>query len=112
MTTRKTPAGLDARGRRFWRAIVDAYDPSDSELELLLETCRTLDLVERLEAAVKSRPDPDPKIIAEIRAQRIALGRLLAQLAIPAGAVESLTTLRARKAAQSRWAGHQKRGTA
>lgn len=102
----KTPKGLDARGRTFWRAIADNFELSVSEAELLLETCRTLDAVERLEEAL--RGDLDPKLLAEVRQQRLALGRMLAQLQIPADALESPGTIRARKAAEARWAGKRR----
>jgi hypothetical protein len=103
-TTARPPTGLGKRGRAFHRTITAAYELSSGEVELLTEVCRTLDIVEDL--ATKS----DSRSLAEVRAQRLALGRMLAQLAIPAEAIESPKTLRARKAAESRWAGHQKRG--
>ena len=55
--------------------------------------------------------------IGEARAQRIVLHRLLAALQLPdedGAVVPTTATLRARKAAQSRWAGQRgaRRGTA
>jgi len=100
MTT-KSPA-LKPRGRRFFDAITTEFDPSPSESELLLEAARTIDLLELLAA------DEDPRAIREARQQRLVLGRLLAQLQIPADRIDSPTSVRARHAAESRWAGHLK----
>jgi hypothetical protein len=106
VTVKPTP-DLGKRGKAFWDLIASAYDLAPSEQELLLETCRTLDLVERLEERLDG--GTDTRTAAELRQQRLALGRLLSQLSIPQDTLESPQTIRARKAAQSRWAGHTKR---
>lgn len=109
---------LVARGRHFWDWIRAEHELSMPETELLLECARTLDVVDALETAIRRdgvmvegsqgqlRVNP---AIAEVRAQRLALGRLLAQLDLPAdeGTVESAATLRGRKAAESRWSRHR-----
>lgn len=96
------PESLGPRGGAFWAEIAADFDLSPAERELLVEVCRTLDALEYL-ATVPSK-------VGEARQQRLVLHRLLAALNLPAPeAVESSATLRARKAAGSRWAGHEKR---
>jgi len=113
-TTRKSPDGLRRRGAAFWRKIAASYDLSTAERELLLEAARTIDLVERLEKVIAESPGltiglrAHPAVV-EIRQQRLALGRLLAQLQIPPEELESPTTVRARRAAEVRW--NRKGGT-
>ena len=103
------------RGAKFRGTISKAYELTDSELELLAETCRVLDEIDGLNAAVKLdgvtvtgstgqvRVHP---AIAEARSHRLALARLLAQLSLPdeEGAVMPTGTVQmAQRAAQSRW---------
>ncbi len=120
MTTRKpaTPADLGARGRKFWRTTVAMFDLSDVEFELLVECARLLDECESLRNAVDQdgvtvtgstgQPRVHPAL-GELRQHRLALGKLLAQLALPDVADETLGTpaqARAKKASQARWAAH------
>lgn len=114
----KAPTGLDRRGRQFWTKTVKTFTLSDAELELLVEVCRALDQCEALQSAItvdgitvtgskgQSRVHP---AVAELRQVRLAVGRLIAQLALPddeGDSVPSPTTLRARNAAGARW-GHR-----
>src|SRR4051812_16747276 len=112
------PAGLAARGRRFWTQTVGVYELSDSELNLLAEACRTLDQLEVLAAQVTADGTMIPgaakqlvlhPAIGEARAQRVVLHRLLASLQLPdedGASVPTTTTMRARRANVVRWAGH------
>ena len=118
MTTTKAPTaptGLGPRGRGFWRATVSGFDLERGELELLAEVCRTLDEIDALTAAIgrdgvtvagsagQTRTHP---AINEVRQHRLALGRLLAQLALPdldGRAIPKPSSLRAAHAAQTRW---------
>ncbi len=115
MTTTKSPPGLGARGRAFWRATTAGFDLERGELELLAESCRTLDEIDALTAAIgrdgvtvagstgQTRTNP---AINEVRQHRLALGRLLAQLALPdadGATIRTPTSLRAANAARSRW---------
>ncbi len=123
MTTRKpaTPADLGARGRKFWRTTMAGFELSDVETELLVECARLLDECESLRNAVDEEgvtvagSTGQPRVhpaLGELRQHRLALGRLLAQLALPDVADDKLPSpaqVRGRKAAQSRWAG-SKRG--
>lgn len=91
----RAPAGLSAAGLRLWRAVLEAWELDEHELSLLREACRTVDLLERLDARVR-RDGPvidgpqgqraHPAAV-EARQQRIALARLLAALRLPDGDV-------------------------
>ncbi len=118
----KPPSGLGARGRAFWDQAVGAYELSESELVILAECCRLLDECESLRQAAahggtmvvgsNGQPRVHPAI-GELRQHRLALGRLLSQLALPDEDDTALLTplgARGRAAARKRWAGHQKRG--
>jgi len=110
------PADLGVRGRKFWHSTVAAFELSDVEQELLNECCRLLDECESLRAAVdadgttvtgsagQTRVHP---ALGELRQHRLALGRLLAQMALPDADEERLLSpmqARGRKAARTRWA--------
>lgn len=123
----KPPDDLVAhgRGRRFWREITEEFDLSRAEMEILTETCRTLDELEALGTAYRKqgpttrgsqgqlRANP---LLGEIRSQRAELRRLVEQLGIPtpedpaAGldGVTSLASRRATKAARARWSERHK----
>ena len=115
------PDGLAERGAALWQAVTGSWELRDDELELLRETVRTVDLVETLAAivardgatvTVKDVIRTHPALI-ELRMQRLVLGKLLGQLALPdedGSVLPSPASARGRKAAQSRWAGHVKRG--
>jgi hypothetical protein len=95
-TEMKPPEDLAERGQAFWRNVVNRYELSVIELELVLEVARSLDLIEDL-----YRTGGSP---AELRMQRLAVGRLLGQLAVPVeDTIDSPMTARARKAAATRW---------
>lgn len=94
--TVKPPTGLREAGKRLWRSILDDYDLDEHERALLLEACRSVDLLDLLDAAVrKDGPMVDSPqgqkahpAAVEARQQTIALARLLAALRLPAGADE------------------------
>lgn len=113
--SKRAPAGLGARGRAFWKAILETYELTPAETEVLAESCRLLDEIDRLQAAVADggvvvpgsvgQPRVHPAV-SELRSHRLALGRLLAQLDLPdadGATLPSPASLRARRAAQSRW---------
>jgi P27 family predicted phage terminase small subunit len=115
--TARAPTGLGTRGKRVWRRLHEHYEFSPAEVELVVEVCRTVDTLEQLAEVVaadgttsvgsKGQKVAHPAL-QELRQQRIALGRLLAQLAVEdvdGRALPSPQTLRARKAATARWAG-------
>lgn len=114
----RAPAGLRARGRRFWRETVSEHELSTPELALLEEISRTIDDIDLLHTAVredgatvagsKGQTRAHPALV-ELRHQRQVLGRLVSQLGLEdedGGSVPSLKTARARKAAKAantRW---------
>lgn len=118
----KPPAGLAVRGRRFWRVTIDTYDMTDSEESLLIEACRLMDECEQLRGVVdeqgmtvtgstgQTRVNP---AVGELRQHRLALAKLLSQLALPDvddGHLATPLQARAPTAATVRWAGHVRRG--
>jgi len=97
---KKTPEGLGARGLAFWRHAQRGYDFSASETELLTETCRCLDELERMAA--------DGAAARDLATARTTLGRLLSQLGLQdedGDTLPSPGTTRARTAARERWHG-------
>lgn len=110
MSIPKAPAGLQARGRSFWRAIQAKYAPSEAEAELLLEICRLLDQLDGLERAAhpivvagsSGQPRTHPAL-AEMRFARHQLAALLSQLRIEDASIATAYSARARKAANARW---------
>jgi phage terminase small subunit len=116
----RSPNGLKARGRRFWRETVAEHELSRPELALLEQVCVLLDDIDLLHDAVradgvsvagsKGQLRIHPALV-ELRHQRQVLGRLVSQLGLEddeGQSVPSLTRARARKAAKaanSRWRG-------
>jgi len=87
----QTPRKLDAAGRRLWDAAVADFEWAQHELAMLEEACRTRDRIVQLDRAVElegmmisssqgMRLHPG---VAEARAQRLTLARLLATMGIP-----------------------------
>jgi len=101
------PPDLAARGRKFWRETTGQFELAPPEMEILKEVCRTLDNLDQLAAAIATegamvsgstgQPVVNPAL-TEARGQRLTLHRL---------AVPSSQTIRAKRAAASRWRGHQ-----
>lgn len=120
-TTNAPQDRLGPRGRRFWDHATDTYELSASELEMLLEACRTLDSLDALAAAVAQDGTTIPgstgqtivhPALGEARGQRALLHKLLAALALPdeeggedTGALLTPRQVSARAAAAARWAG-------
>ena len=111
----ESPPGLGGRGRGFWRATTATFTLERGELELLAETARTMDEIDKLAAVIArdgvlavgsaGQPRAHPAV-AEVRQHRLALGRLLAQLALPdldGASIPKPTSLRASHAARTRW---------
>lgn len=114
------PKGLHPRARRLWKEVVSAYKLRPDELILLETACKTVGLVADLEAALVGAPlvtkgsmgqQRENPILSELRQQRVALNRTLAQLDLPdvdpAGEGRSGKGVAAvnqqRAAAHSRW---------
>jgi len=93
---------------------VGAFTLERDELELLAETARTMDEIDKLAAVIlrdgvtavgsTGQPRAHPAV-AEVRQHRLALSRLLAALALPAvdgSTIRTPTSLRAANASRSR----------
>jgi hypothetical protein len=88
------PKGLQAPGRKFWRAIVAEFDLAGPHERALLEmAARELDLIARLDGALVGAPlqvDTPAhglvanRLLAEVAAHRSAFRLLLRELRLPA----------------------------
>lgn len=103
----KAPSDLQARGRKFWRSITAEYELNTQTLTRLTEACRVLDALEDLAAMYTETRSVG--VLQERRQQQLVLDRLLKSLELPEEDEETeaepapVTSLRARRAAQSRW---------
>jgi hypothetical protein len=111
-----TPPGLGTSAARLWRSVTAKYELRFDEARLLEEACRELDLVERLDVELRGaglvvpgsmgqdRPNP---LLSEVRAHRLVLARLLAQVGlcdeVDAEVADRLPQVQARRAARARW---------
>lgn len=116
MSEQEPPAGLGDAGRQLWREVVDEFELSGEGMELLRQAARTVDELELLRDALGTekrltvqgstgQPRAHP-LLAEVRAHRQTLARLLAALDLPGEDEEGALTakqLRARAAASARW---------
>lgn len=104
------------RGDAFWQSITARYELAPGELELLAETCRTLDVLVDLDLQIATtgpmttgasgQPVVHPAV-GEARGQRLALHRLLAAMNLPDADGETIRTarsIRGTTAARARWA--------
>lgn len=116
----RAPVGLAKAGRALWRSLTGAYEFDLVEMAILAAACRQADDIAALEDAIAvdgvtvvgSAGQPRLNAaITEVRQGRLALGRLLGQLAIPLdaeGRPMTEASRRAQRAANARW----NRGTA
>ncbi|MEU6101171.1 hypothetical protein [Streptomyces flaveolus] len=88
------PDGLDESGTRLWESVAGPFDLDVHEQLLLLQACRTADLLDRLSAeAARGRltvrnakgEEVTNPVITEHRQQSLVLARLLASLRMPSG---------------------------
>ncbi len=111
----RKPLGLEARGGALWDDITTAWELRADEFRILEHASRTLDDLDRLQKALVSadlivqgsqrQPRRSP-LIAEVRAHRELLSRLLRQLDLPdvqEPAQRSAESLRKSAAAHARW---------
>lgn len=102
MTGRRAPVGLGTAGRKLWDSVLDDFELAEHEAAQLEEACRVRDTIAVLRAQVRTdgtmigssqgaRLHP---AIAEIRAQQLALARLLATLQVPSLEEDSLPASR------------------
>lgn len=109
----KAPEGLGEKALSVWTDLTMTYEFRADELRVLEDSCREIDLIERLEAELKTtqlvvkgsmgQPVSSP-LVTEIRQHRATLARLLAALKIPDEADNpAARSSAARKAANARW---------
>jgi hypothetical protein len=109
------PRNLSGRGRRFYVTVTEKYRLRPDELELLLEACRVLTLVDTLHGecqaapllteGYRGAPRPNP-LLLELRQQREVLRGLLRALKLPDPPAARGTSTRQRAAshaARARW---------
>ena len=111
--TSKPPPGLGTRGRRLFRALAADFDFDAGESIVLVEACRTADLVDRLAseltaAALVVEGSRGQSVLnplaAELRQQRDLLARLLGRLSLPdADAGNVAASVLGRRGADARW---------
>ena len=110
----RAPTGLEKTGRRVWSSIVGEFDLDSRELLVLEQAARQADAVASLEAEVEgsgivtrgSRGQLRlSQTVTELRQARLALSRLLAELALPDDEDQTAASRRGRKAADARWNG-------
>lgn len=116
------PPDLGKQGTAFWRGVHAAYELDARDAPVLHEVCRVLDEIDALTVAVAAGgvlstgaagQVVEHPALAGLRAHRLVLDKLLVRLGLPSAEGEvpvSAATLRARKAAASRWRGHVPRG--
>lgn len=88
---RRAPRNLGAAGQQFWRRVLDDYELSPAEEAVLIEACRVMDTLERLETEAADQPltetSPQGRVVnpllREARMQRQTLDRLVRSLGIP-----------------------------
>lgn len=85
----RPPKGARSAGRALWRSVVDHFELEEHERSLLVQAVHVADTCEDLQAVVDEegpvragRPHP---VLAELRAQRIVLARLIVALRVPLG---------------------------
>ena len=91
MSTTRAPAGLKGPGKRLWASVLVEFELAEHEAAQLAEACYVRDRIDQLRRQV----DTDGLMIgssqgvrlhpgvAEIRAQQLALARILATLGVP-----------------------------
>jgi hypothetical protein len=106
------PRDLSDAGKRVWRHIWQEL-PTDMELDereqlILREACGVADDLARLDELFTAATDQQAelRILSEKRQQRLAFGRLLAQLELDWEPAKTPTQRRASRAANARWRPH------
>jgi P27 family predicted phage terminase small subunit len=106
---------LGVRGRELWDSIMGDLEGDVHDAAIVLETCRTLDTIDSLVAAVaehgvvvsgsRGQVTVNPAV-AELRQQQASFARLLGQLNLDEEAMGAVLTARqraAKTAAQQQW---------
>ena len=117
-TRRRSPPGLGAAGRAFWRSITDVYTLSPAEEMSLIRACKSVDLLEEIDAGLAdygvvtsgSRGQPVPNRLLMVRCElERGLDMWVRAMALPMP--DEVTGRRrspaAAAAAQARWQGQR-----
>lgn len=111
----RKPSNLGAKGARFWDDIAGTYIMRPDELRTLEDTCREIDLIERLEVELRTADlmvkgsmgqMVSSPLVSELRQHRATLNTLMKSLKLPdevAGDSAGDASSAARKAATARW---------
>lgn len=117
MALNDEPPGLGPQGSCLWREISGGFELRVDELRVLEDACREVDLIERLEDALRDAPlvvtgsQGQPvasPLVQELRQHRSLVARLLAALKLPDEDEQADVRERsaqARHAAVVRWRG-------
>jgi hypothetical protein len=111
------PAGLQPAGLELWSDITGEYSLRRDELRVLQDACRTVDLIERMEAEIAASPlvvsgsreqDIAHPLTTEVRQQRGLFLRQMIALHLPepeesAGSGVQARSAHGRALAQQRW---------
>ena len=110
----KPPRGLQRAGKRVWAAVLDEFVLDARELLVLEQAARQADAVAALEAEVEGSglvtrgSAGQPRLsqsVVELRQSRLAVSKLLSDLALPDEDDTTAASRRGRKAADARWNG-------
>ena len=111
----RVPPGLSDRAKALWKAVLDRYELSSAELEVLRQACAALDRADEAARVVKREgvtvvdrygcPKAHPAVETELRARALfaAHVRQLGVKATAPPAVRPIESARGRKAAKARW---------
>jgi hypothetical protein len=112
----RAPKSLKARGKILWRDLVLEFEFDAQELDLLLETCRVLDMIDALSGAIEAdgmmiEGSQGQSVlhpaVAELRQQQAAFARLVTSLNLQSETdkfkVLTGATRSAQAAANARW---------
>ena len=91
-TKPKPPTGLNIGGQRLWDRVLGDYELAEHEQAVLLQACRTVDILDRLQAVIDDGQiivespqglKTNPAVV-EFRQQAVTLAKCMASLRIPA----------------------------
>jgi hypothetical protein len=91
MTKPRPPIGLKLGGKRLWNRVTGTFELAEHETAVLLQACRIVDVLDRLQAAIDSSEvlvespqglKANPAVV-EFRQQAVTLAKCMASLRIP-----------------------------
>jgi hypothetical protein len=91
MGAQRAPLGLKMSGKRLWNRVAGPFELEQHEMSVLLQACRTADLLDRLQEVIDAGevivsssqgPRANPAAV-EFRQQALSFAKLMASLRIP-----------------------------